>query len=155
MFFRARALGGPRSDAFRRLLTSSLPPALETARSARLGRASLSKAPTTSLEVERHVRREAVTLDVLHDRRPVLANAREVFLEVVHEHPRDVGDLCVIHRGSGERFDHERGVAYMELDPWKAVRVVGERILSLRQGVRRLEAERVGEPASRCGRPEG
>ena len=36
----------------------------------RLSRASLGEAPATSLEVERHVRREAVTLDVLHDRRP-------------------------------------------------------------------------------------
>ncbi len=52
---------GPRRRAF---------PRLSSGGSARLGRARLGEAPAASLEVERHVRREAVTLEVLDDRRP-------------------------------------------------------------------------------------
>ena len=58
----------------------------------RLRRAGLGEAPATSLEVERDVRREAVALEVLHDGRSMPSGARQVGLEVVHEHPRLVCD---------------------------------------------------------------
>ena len=120
---------------------------------ARLRRAGLGKPPATSLEIERHVRGEAVALDVLRDRGSVPAGVLQVCLEVVDEHPRLVRDLCVIHGRALELVDDERRVADVELDPGEAVLLVGERILALRQAAGRLEAECVGEPAGCGGRP--
>ena len=56
------------------------------------------RTPAASFEVERYVRREAVAFDFLDDVGSVLAGARELCLEVVHEHPWHVSHLCVIHR---------------------------------------------------------
>lgn len=86
----------------------------------RLRRARLGEAPAASLGVERDVRREAVRLDLLDDRGPAIAGAREVCREIVDEHPGHVRDLRVVDGRNYERRDHERGVADVELDPGEA-----------------------------------
>src|SRR4029077_14605160 len=110
-----------------------------------LPRPRLRERPAAPVDVLGSVRAVSGLMDAAVDLRPGRLGAGEMRVEVVDVHPRLVRGRL----GGGRAVElehHERAVAPPELDPRGAVLVVGKRVRTIGQRVRRLESERGREP---------